>query len=134
MATTNKAGSAPVQAAACSEWPETLPFAQRPPLFQPVQWVDPFALHEVPGVSAVSFYSVTKDIAAGAVTALQILERDQSDPEHDDSRPMLSPGDSSNLLRLTIAALGLLGDEAYKNISHMHELIQAAGKAKGGSA
>lgn len=112
MAAENKAGNAPVEAAAL---PDAVPFDQRPPLHKAFEWSDPSACDFIPAHAPIAFFNMTRDITQGAVTALGIIDRCQMDAEDDDTdgcRPLLSQHDQASLMRLTIGALRALNGVA----------------------
>jgi hypothetical protein len=71
---------------------------------------------------------LTVDISAGIATCLDMVA--SSDIARDcDETPTLSPSDSSNLVRLALAASKLLRDEALRNIESLNDRHAKEGKS-----
>lgn len=149
MATQNKAGRAPVEAAA---WPAPASASMSPthktdegaasdaaamvnesmrrPIFEPFRWVDrPNEIGPLPAGCVVSTASTARDLANGIRTVLQLIERDMLDRDQDDIRPTLNEFHTHNLMRMAIAAAGCIASEAADllNFSEQH-------RSQGGAA
>jgi hypothetical protein len=93
----------------------------------------------LPAFAPVTFFNRARDITAGCATILELLEQDDlsEDSATDGERPMLSISSRSELMRMTIAALSLLSEDAAARIDWVHKTAkrQSCGqrRQKGGT-
>ena len=68
----------------------------------------------------------SKDLAAGAVSILALLERDQLNRLNDEA-PILSEFHAGSMLRMAISSLSLLVDSVDQHIDHLNEKCNKGG-------
>lgn len=131
MATTKKAGSAPVEAAAL---PDTTTKAPAPVL-KPFQWIDPHSCKDLPSHTVLTAAGQARDIAGGVAVLLQIFEQedldaDFSDDHGNDLPRILTASARSSLQRMAITSLRMLDGDMEKLIDWARD---QHGKANGGA-
>lgn len=81
-------------------------------IFEPFQWHREETENAMlPGGAVMRFTGAVKDLSLGAMTILEILERDELAEEGGDPK-ILNKCDASRLMRIAIASLRLLGEDA----------------------
>ena len=129
-----KAGSAPVEPLALPDDNlEPLPFNQRPPMFRAFEWAESDYTAGVPEAVVARDMTQLGDLAAGAALVLEMLYADDLSAEshHDlEDAPLIGHRDRSKLMRMAIAAFGLIADKAAERL----EAIQEAQALRKGGA
>lgn len=100
------------------------------PLFAPFEWGSDAARDhpDYEKVAALRFVGIAMDLARGVGLILSILEREDLDDDHREGlaadelapldRPLFGELDRGHLMRLSIASLGLLADEASTRLEY----------------
>ena len=110
-------------------------------VLDPFSWLAPGALAAAPASAlptqqGLELAATVHDLARGAATALQIIERawiDREDTDDDDRpvRPVISEQAQGDLMRLTIASLSLLAGRAMGAITAANEAAARHGGDQG---
>jgi hypothetical protein len=111
------------QAAAWSEETKNAP----KPYFMPFEWVNADGVNPClySTRQVVQFASITRDIASGARTIFEMLERDECVRVNGDDDVLMSPLHAGHLQRMAITALDLLSDEAERIHERIYEAIRS---------
>lgn len=98
-------------------------------MFEPFEWLAVPVGASVHERRAAELAMKTRDVAHGLTTVLQMLEQDQLGDDHrtENEPKLMNSYHSSNLQRLSITVLQMLGEKADEALNDMY---QAAEKAR----
>lgn len=78
--------------------------------------------------AAAKMIELAHDVSDGVALCLELLSEDDLRRQNDEA-PMLGIGDTTRLMRLAVASLRMLRDEAHSRIENTHDWIEKRGDA-----